>query len=101
VILIDPNILLYAYDSSSAHHEAARAWLETALSQPEPVGLELTKVESNRGRGEGVLSTAHGPRTNRMVAPEGNLSAARIFQSKAPKDGITWSIKPQTKENHQ
>jgi hypothetical protein len=39
VILIDANILLYAYDSSSAHHQVARAWLETTLSEPEPVGL--------------------------------------------------------------
>jgi hypothetical protein len=39
VIVIDANILLYAYDSSSAHHEVARGWLETILSRPEPVGL--------------------------------------------------------------
>jgi len=44
VILIDANLLLYAYDPSSAHHEAARSWLETTLSRPEPVGLAWMTV---------------------------------------------------------
>jgi uncharacterized protein len=39
MILIDANLLLYASDTASVHHEAARRWLETTLSQPEPVGL--------------------------------------------------------------
>jgi len=39
MILIDANLLLYAYDSGSVHHEAARGWLETVLSNSEPVGL--------------------------------------------------------------
>jgi uncharacterized protein len=39
MILIDANVLLYAYDTASVHHEAARRWLETTLSEPEPIGL--------------------------------------------------------------
>jgi toxin-antitoxin system PIN domain toxin len=39
MILIDANLLLYASDAASVHHEAARRWLETTLSEPEPVGL--------------------------------------------------------------
>jgi len=39
VKLLDANILLYAYDSSSAHHAACRSWLEAALNEDEPVGL--------------------------------------------------------------
>jgi len=39
MILIDANILLYAYDPSSSHHQAARDWLEETFSAPEPVGL--------------------------------------------------------------
>lgn len=39
MILIDANLLLYASDTASIHHEAARRWLETTLSEPEPVGL--------------------------------------------------------------
>lgn len=38
MILIDANLLLYAYDASSIRHAAARRWLETVLARPEPVG---------------------------------------------------------------
>jgi hypothetical protein len=37
VILVDANILLYAYNSSSEHHEPAKQWLEHSLSLSEPV----------------------------------------------------------------
>ena len=39
--LVDANLLLYAYDSESPHHEAARAWLETALSTGHPLRFAL------------------------------------------------------------
>lgn len=32
MMLIDANLLLYAYDPRSAHHEASRTWLEATLS---------------------------------------------------------------------
>jgi toxin-antitoxin system PIN domain toxin len=44
MILIDANPLLYAYDPSSPHHPAARDWLETTFSAPEPVGLAWMTV---------------------------------------------------------
>jgi toxin-antitoxin system PIN domain toxin len=44
VILIDANLLLYAYDSSSPRHDLARPWLERVLSKEEPVGLALTTL---------------------------------------------------------
>ena len=37
--LLDANILLYAYDARSAHHQACRAWLTQVLNDDEPVGL--------------------------------------------------------------
>ncbi len=37
--LVDANILLYAYNESSALHARACAWLESVLSGSEPVGL--------------------------------------------------------------
>ena len=37
MILLDANLLLYAYDSSSAQHRASRAWLESMLSGAELV----------------------------------------------------------------
>jgi len=44
VILIDANLLLYAYDASSEHHQAARVWLEKTLSAPVPVRLAWVTV---------------------------------------------------------
>ena len=41
MILIDANLLLYAYDSESPHHEAARTWLETAMSSGHPLRFAL------------------------------------------------------------
>lgn len=37
MILVDANLLLYAYHERSPRHAAARAWLEGALSAREPV----------------------------------------------------------------
>jgi toxin-antitoxin system PIN domain toxin len=39
VILLDANLLIYAIDSDSPHHQRARPWLERTLSGTEPVGL--------------------------------------------------------------
>jgi hypothetical protein len=39
VILVDANVLLYAYHRESAHHEVAREWVESAFSQTESIGL--------------------------------------------------------------
>ena len=37
--LIDANLLLYAYNTSSEHHERARDWLQGVFSGSEPAGL--------------------------------------------------------------
>ncbi len=37
--VLDANILLYAYDSSSSQHTKARAWIEETFSSGDPVGL--------------------------------------------------------------
>jgi toxin-antitoxin system PIN domain toxin len=39
VKLVDANLLLYAEDSLSPHHDAAREWLDQQLSGVVPVGL--------------------------------------------------------------
>jgi hypothetical protein len=39
VILVDANILLYAEDQKSPHHERARRWWDAQLSASAPVGL--------------------------------------------------------------
>ncbi len=40
--LPDVNLFLYAYDSRSSRHEAAREWLERTLSGAETVALSWT-----------------------------------------------------------
>jgi uncharacterized protein len=39
LILIDANILIYAYSSSSPHHLLAKDWLEDAINQRLEIGL--------------------------------------------------------------
>jgi toxin-antitoxin system PIN domain toxin len=39
LILVDANLLLYAYNASAPEHDAARRWLEGVLSAPDPVGF--------------------------------------------------------------
>jgi toxin-antitoxin system PIN domain toxin len=44
VILVDANVLLYAYQSRSERHESCRRWVERAFSGEEPVGLAWVTV---------------------------------------------------------
>ena len=44
MILVDANLLLYAYFPGAQQHERARAWLEVALSSSEPVGLAWSTI---------------------------------------------------------
>jgi len=37
VIIVDANVCVYALDSASPRHDAARSWLEFALNGSEPV----------------------------------------------------------------
>ena len=39
MILVDANILLYAEDSRSEHHEVARTWWDAQLSGSDPMAL--------------------------------------------------------------
>jgi len=44
MILVDANILLYAYDGTSTRHDVARTWLESALGGDEQVGFPLVTL---------------------------------------------------------
>jgi toxin-antitoxin system PIN domain toxin len=44
VILVDANLLLYAYMARSEQHAAARAWVEKTFAGPLPVRLAWTTV---------------------------------------------------------
>ena len=39
MVIVDANVLLYAVDLASAHHERARPWLDDSLAGTEAVGL--------------------------------------------------------------
>jgi len=44
VIVVDANLLLYAYDPASSHYKGARKWLEQTLSGSEIVGIPWQTV---------------------------------------------------------
>jgi hypothetical protein len=46
VIVIDANILLYAYDKTSERHTQARKWVEEVFSGPMPVGLPWQSISA-------------------------------------------------------
>jgi uncharacterized protein len=39
LVVVDANVLLYAVDTASAHHEQSRSWLDTSLAGAEAIGL--------------------------------------------------------------
>jgi toxin-antitoxin system PIN domain toxin len=46
VIILDANILLYAYDSKSKLHAPAREWVERVFSSLTPVGLPWQTISA-------------------------------------------------------
>jgi toxin-antitoxin system PIN domain toxin len=46
VIVLDANLLLFAYDSKSPHHGKAHVWIERIFSEPDPVGLPWQTVSA-------------------------------------------------------
>lgn len=44
MILVDANLLLYAYDSLAPHHEAAKRWLKEAFTTSEPIGISWVTI---------------------------------------------------------
>jgi uncharacterized protein len=46
LIVVDSNLLIYAYDTDSPHHARSRAWLEKTLSGGEAVGLPWQTVSA-------------------------------------------------------
>jgi len=44
VIVVDANVLLYAYDAADPRHQKAASWLERAFGGSDDVGLPLTVV---------------------------------------------------------
>jgi hypothetical protein len=84
VIVVDANLLIYAYDTGSVRHEASRAWLEEALSGREPVGLPWQSVAAflrvmtnpklydrrySLGEATGIVETWMAQSSVRILAP--------------------------------
>lgn len=46
MIILDANLLLFAYDSSSEKHSAARAWIERVFSEGNLVGIPWQTVSA-------------------------------------------------------
>jgi toxin-antitoxin system PIN domain toxin len=46
MIVLDANIILYAYDAGSSQHAKARVWLERVLSETEPVALPWQTISA-------------------------------------------------------
>jgi toxin-antitoxin system PIN domain toxin len=44
MIIIDANVLLYAYDETDPRHAAAAAWLEATIDGDQDVGLALSTL---------------------------------------------------------
>ena len=44
MIVLDANLLLYAYDASSPHHQAAQKWLQKTFSADELIGIPWQSV---------------------------------------------------------
>ena len=44
MILVDANVLLYAYHPRAVQHDRARTWVETAFSGESPVALSWSAV---------------------------------------------------------
>lgn len=43
-MLLDANLLIYAHDDTSPHHERARRWLEDRLNAPHRVGIPWASI---------------------------------------------------------
>ncbi len=44
MIVVDANLLIYSYNSSSAHHKKSATWLANTLSSTEVVGLPWQSI---------------------------------------------------------
>ena len=80
MIVLDANILLYAFDSSSPRHDAARRWLEAALGGAEIVGFPLVTLLA-------FVRIGSDPRV--FTAPLGATDAIAIVQE--------WLERPNTR----
>jgi hypothetical protein len=78
MIVIDANLLLYAYSASSSAHPAAKSWLERTLSQTELVAIPWQSIAA-------FLRIATNP----------NLPGERVPMQRAVQIVEQWLARPQ------
>ena len=44
MIVLDANVLIYAHDETSPHHEPARQWIEDTFSGSDEIGIALVSI---------------------------------------------------------
>jgi uncharacterized protein len=79
VIVIDANLLLYAYSAPSSKQEKAQAWLEKTLSGGEPVGLPWQVISA-------FLRIASNPKLPQLRRPVEEV--ARIVDQWLQQPGV-------------
>jgi toxin-antitoxin system PIN domain toxin len=79
VILFDANVLLYAYQPRSPHHESCRRYVERALSGEEPVGIPWTTL---------LAFVRIGTNPRAFEAPLSSAEAVAIVSSWLERDAV-------------
>jgi uncharacterized protein len=80
VILLDANLLVYAYTPGSPHHERARAWFEEVMSSPERVGFPWpTLLAFVRLMGNAAVVRQPSPLSEAWARAEGWLSRPQAW----------------------
>lgn len=77
MILLDANLLIYAYDELSPFYKPARAWLERAFSGADQVGLPWVVLLAF------LRITTHAKLTTNPLEPEEALEVMRQWLSLA------------------
>ena len=60
MILVDANIVIYAYNPDSEHHRRAKEWLEDRLSEAEPVRFASANIKVSGTEADGPLQSLGG-----------------------------------------
>lgn len=80
MIVVDANVLLYAYQPRSLHHERCRRWVEEAFSGEEPVCLAWVTVLA-------FIRISTNPRI--FEAPLGATEATAIVSSWLEREAVS------------
>lgn len=106
-MLVDANVLLFATDTASAHHEPAAAWLTAALDGPVRIGIPWESINaylrvttSSRGRSAPVShATAWGDvevwlGCENVWTPTPTTRHAEVYARLASRYGVSGNLVP-------